>query len=126
QAERAGDPRRWTLGGNEVDRQSFLRPQDDFERSAPARCAANAETALDRRRPVAHIPQPLPSCGHVGREAFAVVLDRDEPLPGGTLADDDLCGSRVSVAADIAQPFLDDAEDLDLLVWCETDCRVDL
>src|SRR5262245_24450680 len=93
-----------------------LRPQDDLERGAEARCAADAEAALDRRCAVAHVPQSLTGHRHLGRKAFTVVLDRHEPLPRRALADHDLGPCRVRVAADIAETLLDDAEDLDLLV----------
>src|SRR5512142_3164096 len=82
---------------------SGLRPQYDFERGASPGRAADAEAALDRRRPVAHVPQPVPGGSEVGREAFAVVLDRDEPLAGGALSDHDLRARRMRMAADVSE-----------------------
>src|SRR6185437_11574654 len=97
---------------------------NDLERGADAGGAPHAEAAVDRGRAIAHVPQPLTEGLGVGREAFAVVLDGHEPLARGASADDDVGPSGVRVAADVAEPLLDDAEDLDLLVRREADRRV--
>ena len=67
-----------------------LRAQNDLERGAAAGRAADAETAVDRRRAIAHVPQPLTRRFRVGREAFTVVLDGDESFARGSAADHDL------------------------------------
>src|SRR5207302_990633 len=125
-AEPETAPRRWTLRRAAAVGKADLRPQNDLERGAEAGSAADAEAALDCRGPVAHVPQPVPGGCRLGREAFAVVLDGDETLAGEPPADLDFGAGRVRVAADVPEPLLDDAEDLDLLVRSETDRRVDL
>ena len=87
---------------------------------------ADAEAAVDRRRASPHVPQSLPGCSGLGREALAVVFDDDEPLARGASANHDLGAGCIRVAPDIPQALLDDAEDLDLLVRSEADRGVDL
>src|SRR5215471_19065579 len=48
-------PTSWTLSREPAVRKRGLRPQDDFERGAEPGRAADAEAAVDRRRPVAHV-----------------------------------------------------------------------
>jgi hypothetical protein len=52
-------------------------------------------------------------------------VDPDDALSAFP-ADPDLCVPRTCVLADVREPLLDDAEDLDLLVRRENDARVDL
>src|SRR5207237_1372159 len=77
-------------GGWEED----LGPQNDLERGAEAGGAADAEATVDRRRASADVPQSLPGRGGLGREAFTVVLDDDEPLARGAPPDHDLGAGR--------------------------------
>src|SRR5438477_1754619 len=76
-AEQSGDPRRLDSSPGMARLGMDLRSQYDLERGAAPGGAADAEAALDRRRSVAHVPQPVPRGTEIGREAFAVVLDRD-------------------------------------------------
>ena len=103
-----------------------LGSENDFERRAAARRRAEREPALDRLGARAHVLQALAGFGFLAVEAVAVVGDGDEPLPERALADRHLGPRRVRMLADVREPLLDDAEDLDLLVGREADRPVDL
>src|SRR5439155_8240974 len=109
-----------------ASRTGRSRPEDDFERGAAPGSGAEREAALDRLGARAYVLQPLPRGSFLTVEAVAVVGDRDEALAEGALPDRDLGPRCVRVLAHVREPFLDDAEDLDLLVRCELDRAVDL
>ena len=69
--------------------------------------------------------RPWPAAALLAVEADAVVADAHDPA-AQPLADPDLGVVGARVLADIREPFLDDAEHLDLLVGCEQDRRIDL
>ena len=68
---------------------------------------------------------PWPAAASLAVEADTVVADGDDSPPA-PLADPDLGVLRARVLAHVGEPFLDDPEDLDLLVGREQDRRVDL
>src|SRR5205807_5588105 len=100
-------------------------PQHDLERGAAARGRAQPEAAADRRRPGAHVLQALTGGDRLLVESGAVVGHADDPL-ARALGDAHLRAARAGVLARVREPFLDDPEDLDLLVRREPDLLVDL
>ena len=69
--------------------------------------------------------RPCPAASSASVEAVAVVADVHEALAERPLPDRHLGARRVRVLADVREPFLHDAEDLDLLVGGEPDAVVD-
>src|SRR5581483_2781466 len=114
------------IGRNRDGGKRDLRSQNDFESGASSRRTAEPEAALDRGCARPHVPQPLAGAGRLSGEALAVVRDRDVALAGEAAPDHDLRPRRARVPPNVAQAFLDDPEDLDLLVRGEPDVRVDL
>src|SRR5207253_7388427 len=84
-----------------------------------------AETPADRGRSGPHVLQALSGRDLGFVEAGAVVHDADEALPRALL-DPHLGPPGARVLAGIREAFLDDPEDLDLLVGRETDRILDL
>ena len=70
--------------------------------------------------------KPCPAVGASGGKPSPSSSIGDEPLARGAPADHDLGVGCVRVTPDVPEPFLDDAEDLDLLVRSEADRLVDL
>src|SRR5439155_20392326 len=89
------------------------------------RLGAKPEAAADAASPGFHVPKPLPRRDGVVVEAGAVVDHRDDALVAAK-GDLDVGVTRARVLARVSKPFLNDAEDLDLLVRSELDVRVDV
>src|SRR3954452_23646850 len=99
--------------------------EDDLEGGAAAGDRAEREGAADRGGALAHVAQALAGAVTGRVEAVAVVVERDEAVDAAT-GDRQRRLARACVAACVGEPFLDDAEDLDLLVGRELHARVDL
>src|SRR5262245_26108605 len=102
-----------------------LCPKDDFERRPAAGRRDEAKTTADRRGPRAHVLQPLAGGDVALVEAGAVIDDGHEAL-ARTFLDPHLGALRAGVLARVREPFLDDAEHLDLLVRREPYPALDL
>ena len=109
-----GDPERVSLGA-----------ERDLDRRAASRTGADRRGAGDARRALPDVAQPLARAAGLFLEAGAVVRDRDHPATVA-MPDADDRGSRVRVLPHVREPFLDDPEDLDLLVGREVHTLVDL
>src|SRR5690348_1251191 len=102
-----------------------LRAERDFEGGARARRRAQRERRADRADARADVPQSLPVAARVAVEALAVVDDRHEAT-AIALRYANLGARRARVPADVREPLLHDAEQLDLLVRLEVHARVDV
>src|SRR5262245_9560125 len=102
-----------------------LRTEADPEGGAAAGAGAGGEGAADRGGALAHVEQPL--AGGIARrlEPVAVVVERHEAVDAAP-RDQEQRLARARVLARVREPFLDDAEDLDLLVRRELHAGVDL
>src|SRR5215204_2071401 len=102
-----------------------LSAQHHFQRRPAPRHRVECEHAADRSSTRLHVLHALSGAVVARLEALAVVADAHEALRFEA-PDPDFGVGCACMLPYVGEAFLDDAEDLDLLVWSELDAGIDL